>query len=76
MRPASGLTRWGQSIVDAEAVNHSRLQHQAAAAATREVDALPAELARLLVLGDFGCANAPTLAARPVVSLVRARATA
>ena len=64
------LTRWGQSMVDADAVNTARLQCELASAARWQVAQLQRELARVLRLADFGCANAPCLAERPRVRVV------
>lgn len=55
------LTRWGQSAVDADAVNAARLHASIAVTLQREVDRLHAQLAWLTGLADFGSANAPTL---------------
>nr|WP_316639182.1 hypothetical protein [uncultured Roseateles sp.] len=55
------LTRWGMSLVDAEAVNDARLKAQIARCLQDENDRLRFELARVLSIGDFGAANDPTL---------------
>ena len=65
------LTEWGMSAVDAEAVNAARLQAQLARAWSTEVQQLRRELARVVALGDFGCANTPTMHA-PTLVTVRA----
>lgn len=52
-------TRWGQSIVEAEAVNAARVHAGYVAALEREVATLRARIARLEATGDFGSANAP-----------------
>jgi hypothetical protein len=59
------LTRWGMSLVDAEAVNAARLHASMAACLRAEVERLQRELARVVSAGDFGCANDVTLASLP-----------
>lgn len=59
------LTRWGMSLVDAEAVNAARLHAGMSACLRAEVDRLQRELARVVAAGDFGCANDVTLAPLP-----------
>lgn len=54
------LTRWGQFIVDTEAVNDARLQAGLAASYRRTVSVLETRLAHFLTVGDFGSANDPT----------------
>lgn len=66
------LTTWGMSAVDAEISNAIALQAGLARAWASEVQQLRRELARVIALGDFGCANSPTIAAAPVF-VVRAR---
>lgn len=66
------LTEWGMSAVDAEAVNAARLHAAMARALADDVQQLRRELARVVALGDFGCANAPTLQESPVLA-VRSR---
>ncbi len=58
------LTRWGRSQVDCQAVNAARLQAGLADALAAENRALRAQLARLVNLGHFGCANDPILSER------------
>lgn len=53
------LTRWGQSIVDADAVNAARLQAGHARSLAEHVQRLERHVERLLRLGDWGAANAP-----------------
>jgi len=68
------LTQWGMSLVECEAINVANLHMGMASALTREVETLRAELARVISLGDFGCANAPTLAdAAPRLRVVHSR---
>lgn len=55
------LTRWGQSLVDATAVNDARLHVQIAECLRREVEMLRARIARLERIGDFGAANDPAI---------------
>lgn len=64
------LTRWGMSLVDAEAVNAARLHASMAACLRAEVDRLQLELARVVAAGDFGCANDPTTEALPRLAAV------
>lgn len=61
-------SRWGQSLVDAEAVNAARVARGWAQALERENQALRARVQRLERLGDFGSANAPS--ARPALNRV------
>lgn len=63
------LTRWGQSSVDCEAVNAARLHVGVTRALQTQLDQVRRELARVVALGDFGCANAPTLQAPLMPSL-------
>lgn len=56
------LTRWGRSMVDAQAVNDAQMAVGLVDSLQSELRALQAENARLLRLGDFGSANAPALA--------------
>lgn len=53
------VTRWGQSAVDAAAVNDARMYAGLALCLRGERDALRARVAHLELLSDFGCANAP-----------------
>lgn len=57
------LTRWGRSQVDCQAVNDARMQAQLARSNAEQLAAARAEIARLVALGDFGCANTPTMLA-------------
>lgn len=57
-------TAWGQSIVDAEAVNAARVARGLAEALERENATLRARIARLESCGNFGSANGPLWAAR------------
>ena len=58
-------TRWGQSIVDCEAVNQARMQEGLNRALKNENATLRARIARLEALGcGFGAANEPSIAAR------------
>lgn len=57
------LTRWGQSAVNVEAFNDARRFAGLADCQRRELQQLRAELARVVNLADFGCANAPSWAA-------------
>lgn len=56
------LTRWGQSIVDTEAVNHARLYAGMAACYESENRRLQERMQRLIALADFGSANSPLAA--------------
>lgn len=60
-------TRWGRSQIDAQAVNGERWARGQVQALEREKATLLARVAYLESVGDFGSANAPTLAA-PVTS--------
>ncbi|OWQ83847.1 hypothetical protein CDN99_25620 [Roseateles aquatilis] len=64
------LTRWGMSLVDAEAVNSAQMHASMAAMLRAEVERLQHELARVIAAGDFGCANDPTTATLPRQSAV------
>lgn len=58
-------TRWGQSIVDCEAVNQARMQEGLNRALKNENASLRARIARLEALGGgFGAANEPLMATR------------
>lgn len=58
-------TRWGQSIVDCEAVNQARMQEGLNRALKNENASLRARIARLEALGKgFGAANEPSMAVR------------
>lgn len=58
-------TRWGQSIVDCDAVNQARMQEGLNRALKNENASLLARIARLEALGNnFGAANEPFLAIR------------
>jgi len=59
------VTRWGLSLADAEAINLARLRSDEAAAWRRDALAMRDELARVLAVGDFGCANDSSLAMPP-----------
>lgn len=55
-------TRWGQSIVDCDAVNQARMQEGLNRALKNENASLRARIARLEALGQgFGAANDPLL---------------
>lgn len=59
-------SRWGQSLVYCQAANDAALYAALARTLGDENVKLCAEVARLLEVGDFGCANAPVLTvARP-----------
>lgn len=60
------LTRWGRSQVDCHAVNDARMLAQLARSQADQLAAAQAEVARLLSIGDFGSANAPTINAPPM----------
>lgn len=64
-------TRWGRSQVDADAVNDARNAVGLAACLRVELQQLRAELARVVALGDFGCANGPSYAGLQHVDLCR-----
>lgn len=67
------LTRWGMSLVEAEALNLAQLHMGMTRALKSENAALRSEIARLALLGDFGCANDPACDAplpRPVARVV------
>ena len=53
------LTSWGQSLVDCEAVNAARMARGLAVCHELEVSRLRGELARVLAIAEFGCANDP-----------------
>lgn len=55
------LTRWGRSQVECHAVNDARMMAQLARSHAEQLAAARAEVARLVALGDFGCANTPTM---------------
>lgn len=55
-------SRWGQSAVSAEAVNGERWARGQVQALEREAATLRARVAYLEAVGQFGSANAPTLA--------------
>ena len=58
-------TRWGQSIVDCEAVNQARMQEGLNRALKNENATLRARIARLEALGKgFGAANEPLISTR------------
>ena len=58
-------TRWGQSIVDCEAVNQARMQEGLNRALKNENASLRARIARLEALGGgFGAANDAMMATR------------
>jgi len=65
------LTRWGMSAEATAAHNTAQLQRGLAEAWQREAEAARAELSRVLAVGDFGCANDPSLAARPAAPAPR-----
>lgn len=54
-------SRWGRSVLNAEAVNGERFAHGLAEALKRENAMLRARVAYLERVGQFGSANAPTL---------------
>lgn len=55
-------TRWGQSIIDCDAVNQARMQEGLNRALKNENASLRARIARLEALGQgFGAANDPLL---------------
>lgn len=56
-------TRWGRSQIEAQAVNGERWARGHVQALERERATLLARVAYLERVGDFGAANAPTLAA-------------
>lgn len=58
-------TRWGMSLVDANAVNDARIHAAMSSCLQAEVDRLRGELARVVAAGDFGCANDVTMQALP-----------
>ena len=51
------LTRWGMSAVDCQAYNDAQLAHSLARAHATEASNLRVELARIISIADFGCAN-------------------
>lgn len=55
-------TQWGRSVVACDAVNGERWARGQVAALEREKATLQARVAYLESVGDFGSANAPTLA--------------
>ena len=58
-------TRWGQSIVDCDAVNQARMQEGLNRALKNENASLRARIARLEALGKgFGAANEPLMSTR------------
>jgi hypothetical protein len=64
------LTRWGQSAVNCQAVNDARMLAQRADVLHGQNVALRVELARLLRLGRFDCANDVTTLAGPHLAAV------
>lgn len=60
-------TRWGQSAVAADAVNGARVARALADSLERENATLSARVAYLERVGQFGSANAPTLARPPLI---------
>ena len=60
------LTSWGRSRIYCDADYTVRIRRSLAESYRREADALRRELARVVALGDFGSANAPTVAPLPV----------
>ena len=60
------LTRWGRSQVECHAVNDARMMAALARSRADQLAAAHAELSRLLAIGDFGSANAPTISAPPM----------
>ncbi|MDP4299533.1 hypothetical protein [Leptothrix discophora] len=70
------LTRWGQDAAACEAGNRRDLQQAEISILRNRVDALQAELARVLAAADFGCANdaaASVAPARPLGHVAPAR---
>ena len=55
-------SRWGRAVIDAQAVNGERWARGHAQALQRELAPLQARIVYLESVGDFGSANAPTLA--------------
>ncbi len=55
------LSRWGQSIVDAEAVNTATMYAGLARCYGAQNDALRQRIEKLITLADFGSANSPLL---------------
>lgn len=55
------VSRWGRDQIAGHAIEGARLAHAMNAALTAENHQLRRELARVLVVGDFGSANDPTL---------------
>lgn len=66
------LTRWGMSLVDAEAVNAARLHAAVAASLRLEIEVLKAKLQRLGTIGHFGAANDPAPEAPSIPRVQRA----
>lgn len=59
------LTRWGQSSVEADAVNHASMQASMTSALKTERDKARAQLAHVLGLADTGAANDPIYCGPP-----------
>lgn len=55
------ITRWGQSEVACEAHNSAVMHAGMVGCLQREIKALRRELARVVGLGEFGCANSPSI---------------
>lgn len=64
-------TRWGRSQIEAQAVNGERWARGQVQALERERATLQARIAYLERVGDFGAANAPTLAGLVAVAPAR-----
>lgn len=64
------LTSWGRSRIYVDADYTVRIHRGLADAYRREAEALRRELARVLSLGEFGSANAPTMADAPLSRVV------
>ena len=63
------VTRWGRDLADCEAHNLALLRADEAAIARADAARVRRELARVLAVADFGCANEPIIraaVARPV----------
>lgn len=55
------LTRWGRSVISAEATNDAAMAYGRCRALERELETERDRTRRLLQLGNFGSANAPML---------------
>ncbi|RVU46109.1 hypothetical protein [Rubrivivax rivuli] len=64
------VTRWGQSVVDADAHNQATTYAALARALRADNDALQADLARVLALADTGAANSASWRVLPMATVL------